>query len=1471
MGESSRGDEDHTRPPANNNTSRERSKDIDNNPTTSTQNEKIGEPRGGNDNVQPAGKAGQVEDDVNKHNKRPVEKETAKDGDRPQVSDARPQHENMKGKQNVDKESKSERAADNAPASRNDTVSQQSAKGENPACQLDNAPSKANKKVEGDRDNRQQFAKDEKKPVSELDNVHSKGNKKIEGDRDNHPKDAHSSGNKKIEGDRDNHPKDEKNLRCELDNAPTMGNKRIEGDRDNRQSKNENETKGKHHITNKDNNAPSKSTTRDQLDDKGKNENRSPPDKKSTEGDNTSMCILDKAPRTESKTTKEGNNRNSQLSDDHDSKSAPSDASQSQNKSTGKPSIDNTQSMCVLDKSSGQPSIENTQSMCVLDNAGEENVNNKNNNNNDASESSMPLPLPPGRSISSQTPGEQSKQQLQNDEHNSASKNTRKTQSHQLRTNTGTRIKHNRPQLQHNHSLDEHNQGRSDSEEEQVKSSYEYITPPDGKSLPEFIGNAENAPGILKAPRRGAVHPDRPTFLELRPHPLRETQVGKFLRTIASTDTQLWAGQECGVRVWKLPDVFEPGIGVGGRARRGDEEAAPFYESVSTSPAMCLAIDIGTRLVWSGHKDGKIRSWKMDEELNDDPFPEGFSWQAYRAPVLALVISSYGDLWSGSEGGAIHVWPWEAIDKSLSLKMEERHMASLLVERSGINLRSKVTLNGVCNLSSQDVKILLCDKVVAKVWAFGTSSISLWDARTKELLKVYNVDGNIENRADMPLGQDQRVDDEMNPKLASKSKKEKPHGFLKRSRNAIRGAAGVVRKATTKSVTEESKLKIEAAVLASNGMIYSGCTNGLIIQWDGNGNRLQEFNHRPCAVLCFCTYGSRIWVGYVSGIVQVLDLDGNLIAGWVAHNGPVLKLVVGRGHFFSLATHGGIRGWSTASPGPIDQIIRPELSKKELSYTRQENVKILVGTWNVGQGKASHDSLIAWVGTAVSDVGIIVVGLQEVEMGAGFLAMSAAKETVGLEGSSIGNWWQDAIGKALDEGSTFERVGSRQLAGLLIAIWVRTSIRTYVGDLDAGAVACGLGRTIGNKGGVGLRLRVYDRIMCFVNCHFAAHLEAVSRRNADFSHIYRSMAFSRSSNLLSNASAGVSSTAQGVRGTETEESINPAKGKPDLAEADLVIFCGDLNYRLFGISYDDARDLVSQRSFDWLRERDQLRAEMKAGKVFQGMREAIIRFPPTYKFDIGKPGLGGYDSGEKKRIPAWCDRVLYRDSRSSTSLECSLEFPVVASILQYEACMDVLESDHKPVRCILNVDIANVDRSIRRQETGKIIKSHETIKSLRHELCGIPETEISTTHISLQSQETGSFKITNKSATEKAIFQFICEGQANIKMDDEQELVYRPRGASGFPRWLEVIPARGVIGPDQVADILVRHKDLNATEQLVEGVQTWWSEDKCDKEALLKIIVTGNYSLDTRSHTVHVRHCYSSKATQTDSSPKGKG
>ncbi|KAF2298269.1 hypothetical protein GH714_020987 [Hevea brasiliensis] len=196
--------------------------------------------------------------------------------------------------------------------------------------------------------------------------------------------------------------------------------------------------------------------------------------------------------------------------------------------------------------------------------------------------------------------------------------------------------------------------------------------PPDDvrqTQLPEFI--ASGGTGIFKAPNRAAVHPGRPTCLELRPHPLRETQVGKFLRNIACTETQLWAGQESGVRFWSFENAYDP-----------------------------------------------------------------------------------GDLWSG-EGGVIKIWPWESIEKSLSLSPEEKHMAALLVERSNIDLRSQVTVNGACSISSSDVKCLLSDKVRAKVWCAQSMYFSLWDAHTKELLKVFNIDGQIENRVDLSSAQPQ--------------------------------------------------------------------------------------------------------------------------------------------------------------------------------------------------------------------------------------------------------------------------------------------------------------------------------------------------------------------------------------------------------------------------------------------------------------------------------------------------------------------------------------------------------------------------------------------------------------------------------------------------------------------------------------------------------------------------------------------
>ena len=57
-------------------------------------------------------------------------------------------------------------------------------------------------------------------------------------------------------------------------------------------------------------------------------------------------------------------------------------------------------------------------------------------------------------------------------------------------------------------------------------------------------------------------------------------------------------------------------------------------------------------------------------------------------------------------------------------------MAVLLVERSSIDLRSQVTVNGVCSIPLSDVKCLLSVIVRSRVWAAGSLSFSMWYACT---------------------------------------------------------------------------------------------------------------------------------------------------------------------------------------------------------------------------------------------------------------------------------------------------------------------------------------------------------------------------------------------------------------------------------------------------------------------------------------------------------------------------------------------------------------------------------------------------------------------------------------------------------------------------------------------------------------------------------------------------------------------
>lgn len=180
------------------------------------------------------------------------------------------------------------------------------------------------------------------------------------------------------------------------------------------------------------------------------------------------------------------------------------------------------------------------------------------------------------------------------------------------------------------------------------------------------------------------------------------------------------------------------------------------------------------------------------------------------------------------------------------------------------------------------------------------------DARSRELLKVFHVDGQVENRGDVSSIQDISIE------YLSGLKKEKLQssvGFFQRSRNAIMGAADAVRRVAVKGAFGDDNRRTEALVITMNGMIWTGCTSGLLVQWDGNGNRIQDFQYHSSPVQCFCTFGTRLWVGYASGTVQVLDLEGNKLGSWVAHSSPVIAITAGASYILTLANHGGIRSY----------------------------------------------------------------------------------------------------------------------------------------------------------------------------------------------------------------------------------------------------------------------------------------------------------------------------------------------------------------------------------------------------------------------------------------------------------------------------------------------------------------------------------------------------------------------------------
>jgi hypothetical protein len=150
-----------------------------------------------------------------------------------------------------------------------------------------------------------------------------------------------------------------------------------------------------------------------------------------------------------------------------------------------------------------------------------------------------------------------------------------------------------------------------------------------------------------------------------------------------------------------------------------------------------------------------------------------------------------------------------------------------------------------------------------------------------------------------------------------------------------------------------------------------------------------------------------------------------------------------------------------------------------------------------------------------------------------------------------------------------------------------------------------------------------------------------------------------------------------------------------ILDHEVCILNGDLNYRIDAIPRNTVVDMIKRNEFSKLLERDQIMVSRRrvSGFRLSTFAEAPITFAPTYKYDVG---TDNYDSSEKKRSPAWCDRLLYRGPGRIKQIEYRRH--------------EVKVSDHRPVSGTFKIRVKTIDPKKREKAKEKCYKAFGEVR-----------------------------------------------------------------------------------------------------------------------------------------------------------------
>lgn len=352
-----------------------------------------------------------------------------------------------------------------------------------------------------------------------------------------------------------------------------------------------------------------------------------------------------------------------------------------------------------------------------------------------------------------------------------------------------------------------------------------------------------------------------------------------------------------------------------------------------------------------------------------------------------------------------------------------------------------------------------------------------------------------------------------------------------------------------------------------------------------------------------------------------------------------------------------------------------KLKQLEDEYIIKKNLKLFCGTYNL-KGKLIDESLEPWL-CFHENSDIYILGFQELcELSTtSFIMQSDWIEREQLLIQEITHTFHSK-GKL-----NIKMLKSCRLWGIFIVVYVKQELESSIRDVGVGSVATGILNTLGNKGTVAISLRLYETRLCFLCSHFASDTDQLERRNADYRYTIQNLRF------------------------PSEIATDPF----DLDSHQIIVWCGDFNYRLDNLSLDETLEAINSNAFDKLVDYDQLKKQLQFKRAFQEFQEGQIKFKPTYKFLVkedrydvvtnssGQATIAGSGSS-KLKLPSWTDRVLYKlNDETGSNITLS----------QYSAINMLTISDHKPVYALFNIECKKIDEVAQKRVYDRLIKESD--------------------------------------------------------------------------------------------------------------------------------------------------------------------